>query len=122
MFDGRDYVQAFDEACDELKFTKDYQEIRSKLIHIEWILDEAVRGVFFYQAMLLCLCLFAPLGFILDVGQFLWPAKILFLTLGLAFAVFVYWTAKFVFWAEISRHVKTRQFGDRNLKGDSKIT
>jgi hypothetical protein len=119
MFDGRDYRQTFDEACIELALSSDPDEIRSRLIDIEWVLEEALRSAFFVQAALLSVIVLLPIWALFDVGSAEWPIKALCFAALLVFGTLTYWLSKFALWYEISRHLKSRRFGDPRLKGDT---
>lgn len=50
-FTGLDYNQAFEEACEELPYVRDRDEVMSRLLSLEWILWEAIRGLFFLSSL-----------------------------------------------------------------------
>ena len=49
MFNGHAYKREFDDACETLAFERDPAQIRRTLISVEWVLAEAIRGVFFFK-------------------------------------------------------------------------
>lgn len=116
-FDGRDYHQLFEEACSNLKHLDEDVESRHSLEGIEWVLWEAIRGVFFYVAITVPLIVFAFLELAFDITEKMsTSATIAYWTIVTIFpALFIYWLLRFVFWHEISRHVKGRTFGDGGL-------
>ena len=85
MFDGRNYNQQFDDACQELAFTKDADQIRRTLIGVEWVLEEAIRGVFFVQSLLLSVIVFGSIGFLLNFNSMGWQTTAMFFAMGIAF-------------------------------------
>jgi hypothetical protein len=118
MFNGIDYKAAFDEACDDLVHTRDRDEIRRILIGVEWVLEEAIRGVFVVLALILSLIIFMPLGFLFELRKINWMGQGLFFVAAIAFGLIVYWLAKFALWHEVNRHLKPRKFGEL-LFGDT---
>ena len=112
MFNGRDYKFSFDEACEDLPFIKDSTEIRNRLTSIEWVLEEAIRGAFHLQSLLLSTLLIFPIGYFLSIGSANRQEQILFIALFVAVGVLNYWLSKFAFWYEISRHLGNRRFGE----------
>lgn len=112
MFDGRDYHRKFEEACVTLAAWTPESEVRSEFDQVEWILWEAIRGVFFLTSAIPAIAIAALLGQLLlqQVGC-VWHAVIVLIAASL-FATVGYWLLRFVFWAEISRHVQSRKFGD----------
>ena len=46
MFSGFEYNKEFEEACEELATERDPQQVRRRLMSVEWVLWEAIRGVF----------------------------------------------------------------------------
>jgi hypothetical protein len=70
-FTGRHYHAAFEEACDKLPYVTDKEDVRSDLEGLEWILWEAIRGVFFYAAVLIAwIVVFLPFYFMLRKGRY----------------------------------------------------
>lgn len=112
MFNGREYKFEFDEACEELPFINDSEEIRNRLIGIEWVLEEAIRGVFWLQAFLICSLLFLPAQLLLGMKKAGWIEQLILFVLCIVLGTVIYWLSKFAFWYEIDRHLKTRRFGD----------
>ena len=62
MFDGRDYHHKFEELCAKLSAWAPEDEVRSEMEQLEWILWEAIRGVFFLAAAIPALAASALLG------------------------------------------------------------
>lgn len=116
MFDGRDYGYTFDEACEELPFINDSEEIRNRLISIEWVLGEAIIGVFWLQAFLICSLLFLPAQLLLGMKKAGWIEQLILFVFFIVLGTVIYWLSKFAFWYEIDRHLKTRRFGDPKFK------
>ena len=116
-FDGRDYQLQFEEACKELRHTDEDMETRSSLEGIEWVLWEAIRGVFLYAAIIppLLILILLEYSFKLseEMGSFMSLAFWLAFIISIALAI--YWFLRFLFWYEISRYVKGRKFGDGGL-------
>lgn len=108
---GLDYNQAFEEACEELPNVRDQDEVRSRLLNLEWILWEAIRGVFFLSSLVS--------GFLIAwLISSLLPEDINSFIKGAIFLIFVvlltlpgYWLLRLMLWHQISRHIKGRKFG-----------
>jgi ABC-type antimicrobial peptide transport system permease subunit len=115
MFDGRDYKVQFDETCDDLVRMSDRDSIRRTLIGIEWVLEESIRGVFVILAFALSLIIFIPLGYLFKIRTLSWIEQGIFCLLAIVTGLLVYWLAKFIFWYEVSRHLKPRNFGELSL-------
>lgn len=111
MFDGRNCKSEFEQACVELSNTKDPASVRRTLISMEWVLEEALRGVFLTSAFLLSATIFYPFHYILDIGELSWQMQILFFAGFFIFVAYVYLISRLVFWLEINRHLKPRKFG-----------
>jgi len=110
-FDGTDYHQVFEKACDELPGTSDPAVVRSELSGIEWVLWEGIRGAFVKVAVALASLIVLPPVYLLDLPQSL--------TLGLVvtgslvgLTISIYWLCRLVFYLEIGRHVRGRRFGE----------
>jgi hypothetical protein len=112
MFCGPDYHREFEQACDELAEVRHPKEdVRNTLIWIEWVLWEAIRGVFFYAALAISLPPFIIYRYLVGYQE-IWSLETL--VLAGAFVVLagvVYGVLRFIFFFEIGRHVKGRQFG-----------
>jgi hypothetical protein len=113
-FTGHDYHLAFEEACAKLPFERDPDAVRSELEGIEWILWEAIRGVFFYVAVLTGGLIVLPVLYLLNSEKSLIPVLIATLVM-LIIATGVYWLCRLVFRFEITAHVKGRRFGSGGL-------
>ena len=112
MFNGHSYKQEFDDACETLAFERDPAQIRRTLISVEWVLEEAIRGVFFLQALLQTVATMAAIGWLFSINTMDWQVTAIFYAVGLAVFLSNYWLSKFALWYEISRHLKPRRFGD----------
>ena len=112
MFDGRVYQQVYEEACTELKYASEVEEIRGIMERVEWTLNEAIVGVFIARAVLSGGVAGILVSWILDLQSADWVAQSIFLVAMFGFIVASYWLSRFVFWFEISRHVRPRLFGD----------
>jgi hypothetical protein len=113
-FTGRDYHAAFEEACEKLPYVTDKDDVRSELEGIEWILSEAIRGVFFYAAVLAAwLMVFPPFLFL--IAERTWAASAAALGVMIVIAIALYLLLRLTFWLEISAHVKGRRFGSGGL-------
>ncbi len=112
MFDGRNYKHAFKEACEEFPSINDSEEIYNRLISIEWVLGEAIRGVFWLQAFLICFLIYIPTRYLLGLRIANLVEEFFFFAFFIALGSVIYWLSKFAFWYEINRHLKTRRFGD----------
>lgn len=112
MFNGQSYKQEFDDACETLAFERDPAQIRRTLIGVEWVLAEAITGVFIIQALSQTLATMVAIGWLLSVNSMDWQLETIFYAFGFAMFLSIYWFSKFVLWYEISRHLKPRRFGD----------
>lgn len=112
MFNGKSYKQEFDDACETLAFERDPAQIRRTLVSVEWVLAEAIRGVFFLQALLQTFVTMVAIGWLLSINSMDWQLEAIFYAVGLAMFLSIYWLSKFALWHEISRHLKPRRFGD----------
>lgn len=113
-FGGRDYNAAFEEACENLALEHDPEEIRSELEGVEWVLWEAIRGVFFYVAIAVAWLIVMPLTYLLDARQS-WTGVAVGFAAFILFAVTVYWLCRVIFHFEIATHVRGRKFGSGGL-------
>lgn len=113
-FTGRDYHQAFEEACDKLPYGHDVDAVRSELEEIEWILWEAIRGVFFYVSFFTGILIVAPIAYLLDVENLI-ARLFVFPSVTFLIAIIIYWLCRLVFHYEIAAHVKGRKFGSGGL-------
>lgn len=113
-FNGRDYHAAFEDACATLPFETDEGEVRDKLAGLEWILWEAVRGVFFYAAVFVGAAIVLPVQFAL-VERDNWLLNAVFLIAMITIAFAAYWVFRLIFHFEVSIHVKGRKFGSGGL-------
>ena len=111
LFDGRDYNQQFNEACSDLAHESDEDTIRATLCGIEWVLAEAIRGTLFLTAVLQAGLVALPISWAFNVRDMDWIGKALLSVLFIGYAALSYWLSRFIFWHEISRHVKPRRFG-----------
>lgn len=108
---GRDYHQAFDEACEELPNLSNQDEVKLRLLYLERIIWEAIRGVFFLSSL--------ASGFLIAwLISSLLPEDTNSFIKGTIFLIFVvlltlpgYWLLRLMFWHQISRHIKGRRFG-----------
>ncbi|WP_394887457.1 hypothetical protein ACG873_21550 [Mesorhizobium sp. AaZ16] len=113
-FTGRDYHAAFEEACETLPYVTDKDEVRSSLEGIEWILWEAIRGVFFYAAVLIAWLMILPPFFFL-IAERTWAASAAALGVMIVIAVALYWLLRLTVRLEISGHANGRRFGSGGL-------
>lgn len=113
-FTGRDYHYAFEEACQTLAHTSDNGEVRSALEGMEWILWEAIRGVFFTCAVVVAGPLVMIPYFTLSNDRTFADGAIA-LAISAVVAAALYWLFRLSFALEISRQVKGRTFGDGGL-------
>jgi hypothetical protein len=117
MFDGRDYHQAFEEACDQLTGrVLDRNEVLGQLVGIEWTLWEAVRGAMIVVSNIITLIAIAPIAYVAwPTGNSSWIVGMIFVVLWGAVAFGIYWIFRLTAYYEIARHVKGRRFGDIDL-------
>ena len=117
MFDGRDYHQAFEEACDQLTGRVLYRnEVLGQLVGIEWTLWEAVRGAMIVVSNIIALITIAPIAYAAwSTGNSSWIAWMIFVVLWSVVAFSIYWIFRLTAYYEIARHVKGRRFGDIDL-------
>ena len=113
-FDGRDYHRQWKEAISELQYTRDAEEIDGALRHIEWILWEAIRGVFFYFSVFIAGVSVSVPVWLIGMNDTNWIVKTIIVALAIIIALLSYWFLRFLFWYEISRHVKDRKFGNHS--------
>ncbi len=111
-FDGRDYHQAFEDARAELVYETDPDVISGKLEHVEWVLCEAIRSVFFWFSLALGGLIGLPVGYILRQNDQLFLAAIVSCVLLTVVATAAYWMLRLFFYFEVSRHIQGRTFGD----------
>lgn len=115
MFDGRSYHLEFEEACEKLVYENEIDEVRLALMGIEWVLWEAIRGVFFLTSVILSLLITLPFaGTIKETMGTFWGATVI-VSFVIVAALAIYCLMRIVFWAEISRHLTGRKFGDGGL-------
>ncbi len=110
-FDGRDYYQRFEEACVKLVCADNEDEVRSELEQIEWTLWEAIRDVFLFAAVIPSGFLVLMVAQILKDSVFGWWLFVMLLLVFILLTISIYWLLRFLFWYQISRHVKDRKFG-----------
>ncbi|MAY61563.1 MAG: hypothetical protein CML29_05070 [Rhizobiales bacterium] len=108
-FTGRDYQEAFDEACRELAQTKDEDIIRAKLSWLEMTLWEAIRGALAMGCSLSSALVVLPLTYLAKpetwVGYCLGVVGWLLLSAGL------FGVLRLLLWSEVTRHITGRKFG-----------
>lgn len=114
MFNGRDYHTAFEEACELLSIDGDDETARDALEHVEWVLWEAIRGVFFYVAVLLAALVVLPFLYLLGNERTMIVSVFGFAVLAVI-ATAIYWLCRLVFRLEVSNHVKGRRFGSGGI-------
>lgn len=111
MFSGPDYNQQFEEACAELPGETDPDMVRRNLMSIEWVLWEAIRGVFGHIALCIAALIVLPPFYLLDARQS-WTTGLIILGLLLLLTLAIYWLCRAIFHYEIGRHVRGRRFGE----------
>jgi hypothetical protein len=112
MFSGPDYHREFEQACDELaEMRHPKEDVRNTLIGIEWVLWEAIRGVFGYAAFAISLPALGLYRYLVGYSE-TWSLQTLIEAASfLVLAGVVYGVLRAIFFFEISRHVKGRKFG-----------
>lgn len=113
-FSGVDYHAAFEEACEKLARVRDADEVRSDLEGIEWILWEAIRGVFFLASIIAAWFIVVPVFYFL-VDEKTFVAFAIEIAIVIMLAAALYWLLRLVFHFEIAKHVKGRRFGSGGL-------
>jgi len=116
-FDGRDYHQAFEETCSNFRQFGGGLDARDSLEQNEWMLWEAIRGVFFYAAILISTLILVLIELIFNLKDKMsvFENMVYLAIVIIPTALVIYWLLRFIFWCEISRHVRGRNFGDGGL-------
>ncbi len=110
MFAGPDYDKEFDDACRDIALERDPELVRGRLLKVEWVLWEAIRGVFIQIASIISALIVLPFFYLLgSLGNLVLGvgAVLAFLVLSTSF----YWICRAIFHYEISRHLRSRRFG-----------
>lgn len=115
MFSGFEYNKEFEEACEELATERDPQQVRRRLMSIEWVLWEAIRGVFLQISCMVAAFIVLPLLYLISHGNS-WVIGIGGILSFIVLGTLVYGICRAVFHYEISRHVRPRTFGEPGFK------
>lgn len=111
MFSGPDYQREFESACGALVGEDDPVQVRRVMLNVEWVLWEAIRGVFGTISILIGgMIVFLP-AYLLDLPKTLAVGSTIFFLFASA-TVGLYWLCRLTFHWEISRHIAGRKFGD----------
>ncbi|QEE47481.1 hypothetical protein FVA81_24010 [Rhizobium sp. WL3] len=112
-FTGNDYHQKFELICRELPFERDEREVRSKLLQLEWIFWEALRGVFFWISLAISgLLVFPFYAFVVPESDKTMIANIIAIAVYALLATMVYWICRAVFHFEFAANIAGRKYGD----------
>lgn len=115
-FTGADYHRVFEEACTDLARERHADAIRAKLLTIEWILWEALRGIFFLISMTLSgLVVFPTIYLMVPSDQRSWVTAVIGLVVFAILTALIYWICRGVFHWEFAVKVQGRRFGDGGL-------
>jgi hypothetical protein len=115
VFSGFEYNKEFEEACEELATERDPQQVRRRLMSVEWVLWEAIRGVFLQISSMVAALIVLPLLYLISPRNS-WVTGIGVILSFLVLSTSVYWVCRAVFHYEISRHVRPRTFGEPGFK------
>lgn len=111
-FTGDDYHRVFEEACRELPLERDADAVRSKLLLMEWVLWEALRGVFSLISMVLSALVVFPITYmVLSPDNRGWIAGLIVFAAFAGLAILIYWICRGVFHFEFAVKVRGRRFG-----------
>ena len=110
MFSGVEYNNDFEEACQDLAVERDPRQVRQRLMNIEWVLWDAIKGVFIQISSILACLIVLPLTYLMSPDRS-WVVAIGGLLTFLILGTLIYWVCRIVFYFEISRHVRPRSFG-----------
>lgn len=113
-FTGRDYHAAFEEACATLPLEREEDGVRSRLEGLEWVLWEAIRGVFLIAAVIIGAVAVLPVRLAIGEREN-WISNAICLAAALVVAFAAYWMFRLIFHVEVSAHVKGRKFGSGGL-------
>jgi hypothetical protein len=111
MFSGPEYHNEFEQARRELPGETDPDVVGRRLMNVEWVLWEALRGAFGRIALIIAALVVLPPAYILEVSRS-WKSMLVALAILLLLTVSTYWLCRAVFHYEIARHVRGRRFGE----------
>jgi hypothetical protein len=112
-FTGEDYHRVFEEACRDLPLERNPDTVRAKLLTIEWMLWEALRGVFFFISLTLSGLIIFPITYmILPADHRSWIGGLIAFAVFAVLAILIYWTCRGIFHLEFAVKVRGRRFGD----------
>ncbi|MEH6691332.1 MAG: hypothetical protein V7774_09130 [Pseudorhizobium pelagicum] len=111
-FTGDDYNRVFEEACSGLAYERDEEVVRGKLLTMEWILWEALRGVFSLIAMTLSGLIVFPIAYLISpVDDRTWGGVVFVFIAFAVLATLIYWICRAVFHFEFAIKIRGRKFG-----------
>ncbi|MBB4342136.1 hypothetical protein [Rhizobium leguminosarum] len=112
-FTGDDYHRVFEEACRDLPMERNADRVREKLLTMEWMLWEALRGVFFLISIGLSGLIVFPIAYmILPTDHRSWIGGLIAFAVFAVLAVVIYWICRGIFHFEFAVKVRGRRFGD----------